>query len=360
MNKIVRFYRYPLSDTFMLMGMVIAFAAVVIGIAAFEKVNNAGDEGSRYKYASEAVVNYCTQNGSLLNIDVLAENDKINTEIVDFSVVMGGHTRLCEICYSYNEIPPYRLSEGRYPDREDIINNNHVVDIGQSHLKFTYEKNGERYIEFDNIEYKVIGVFEGENYDTLDYMIYFVYHCMADSHKKVINGLDSVFIRYSSNNYSVSEIVTSIINNLDDNILGNLEESSNHSLISVKDNHKKNFYFTIYGFAVVICVIISELWIYERKEEVAVLKAAGFTNFSIISRIYKTLLCIVSLGAIASYLLVLICYNFVLKEKMEISLYNLSLLFLFVIIATTIVFIIPMRRINKCTAAEILNVKEEY
>lgn len=360
MNKIIRIYRYPLSDTFMLIGMVIAFAAVVIGIAAFERVNKAGEEGNNYKYASEAVVNFYTRDGSVLNVDELAQNDKINTEIVDFSVVMGGYTRLCEVCYSYNEIPPYRLLEGNYPTQEDIINNSRVVNIGQSQLQFTYDRNGERYIKIDDIEYKVIGIFGGENFETLDYMIYFVYDCMDDIHKMTINSMDSVFIRYSSNNYNVSEIVTPIINKLGDNIFGNLEESSNHSLVSVKDDSKKNLYFTIYGFAVVICIIISELWIYERKGEIAVLKAVGFKNISIICRIYKTLLCIVSLGAVVSYFLVLICYNHILKEKMEISLYNLSLLFVFIIIATTIVFIIPMQRINKCQTAEIINERGEY
>ena len=51
--KITKFNRYPLSNMFMFIGLVIAFLAVIYGSSLYTKVENGNKESKNYKYNDE-------------------------------------------------------------------------------------------------------------------------------------------------------------------------------------------------------------------------------------------------------------------------------------------------------------------
>lgn len=360
MYRLKKCFRYPLSDAFMIIGIVIGFMALFIGITAFEKMNMSQSESAIYKYSNQIVVSLVSEDGTSIDMGQVLENVDINAEIVNYSIVMGEYTRLCEVCYAYNTEPPYRLSEGRYPTDEDIASETRVVNIGRDHVRYTYEKNGKSYIDINGVAYEVIGVFEGEKSEALNYLIYFVYDCMDEVDKDIIDNLSCISIRFGSDEVNVREFAQDVIANLNENIRGSLEDSSSYSLVIVDKETTEKFYFYIYVFAIVICIIISELWIYERKEEIAVLKTTGFSVFNIAERVYKSLFFIVMVGAIISWVLVFVTYRLMFGYFMEMNVNNMCVVLMCAILSSMAIFIIPLNKISKCEVAKTINTRGEY
>lgn len=356
--KIKKYNRYPLSNSFMFIGLLIAFIAVICGCSLYENIEVNNKESRNFKYDNEIVVNYFSMDGSFLKPDDFTENEIINTEVTMFAMGVGKYTRVVNIAYSYNEEPPYILKSGRLPSKEDIAVGRKVVNIGQGLTDDVYRHDGYEYIKFDGIEYEVIGYFGSENSNVLDSTIYFVYNCLDDYHKKMLEEQDVFFVRYGSNSHDVYSVVSDIISDLAENIDYSIDDAIAYNT-NITDKHSKEmYYFTIYAFAVGICIIISELWIFERKDEIAILKTIGFSNSRIVNKLYLSIAGIMFAAMVSAYA-VLIAFEIITGNKM-ISMSGFSKVIAFMLLSSIFIFITPIMKINMIASSECVNSRGNY
>lgn len=356
--KIKKYNRYPLSNSFMFIGLLIAFLAVICGCSLYENIEVNNKESKNFKYDNEIVVNYFSMDGSLLKLDNFAKNETINTEVTMFAMGVGKYTRVVDIAYSYNEDPPYSLKSGRLPSKEDIAAGRKVVNIGQGLTSDVYQRDGDEYIKFDGIEYEVIGYFGSENSNVLDSAIYFVYNCLDDYHKKMLEEQDVFFVRYGSNSNDVYSVVSDVTSNLVANIDYSIEDATSYNTNITSKHNKDMYYFTIYAFAIGICIIISELWIFERKDEIAILKTIGFSNSRIVNKLYLSIAGIMLIAMAAAYV-VLIAFELITGNQM-ISMSGFSKVIAFMLLSSILIFIVPIMKINMIAPSECVNSRGNY
>lgn len=356
--KIKKYNRYPLSNTFMFIGLLIAFLAVICGCSLYENVEINNKESKNFKYDNEIVINYYSNDGGYLKLEDFAKCDTINVEIAMFAMGVGKYTRVANIAYSYNEEPSYILKSGRFPSKEDIDNGRKVVDIGQDMSDDVYKRDGQEYIRFDGIEYEVIGYFGSENSNVLDSTIYFVYNCLDDYHKNMLAEQDIFFIRYGSNSFDVYNVVSDITDNLSESIDYSIDDAEAFNT-NITSNHSKDmYYFTIYAFAIGICIIISELWIFQRKDEIAILKTLGFNNSRIVNKLYLSMVGIMLIAMVSAYA-ILTVFEMITGNKM-ISMSGFSKVIAFMILSSIIIFIVPIMKINMIAPSECVNSRGNY
>lgn len=356
--NIRKFNRYPLSNSFMFLGLIIAFCSVICGSTIFQNIENGRKDSKNYKYESEAVVT-CFDNGSkVFDIKDLAEYDDINTEIIDIPMIIGEYTRVTTIAYAYNMEPPYKLLEGRFPGNEEIQNNSKVVDVGKDLMEDIYNREGKKYILIDGIEYQVIGILGSETSDVLDSLIYFVYDCLDDFHKEIVNSCDYFMIRFGSNYSDVSVKITDLFSNKSEEVSLQIEETSAFSVAVVNEHERDTYFFLVYAFAIGICVIISELWIFQRKDEIAILKTVGIKMIHIILRLYKSIIGIVISATVGAYLIIGLVE--VITGDMMISLSGMLLVLGAMLVTSVIIFIIPLIKIELIEPAKGINARGNY
>lgn len=356
--KIRKFNRYPLSNTFMFIGLIIAFIAVICGSSIYTRIEMENKEIKNFRYNNEAVVNFYSQSEESLNLSDIATSKDINVEITLFAMSVGKYTRVVDIAYSYNEEPSYILKSGTLPSKEDINNGRRVVNVGEDLLEDVYVKGDTEYIKFDGIEYEVIGYFGSENSDVLDSIIYFVYECLDPYHKEILSNQDMLDLRFGSNYNDAIEEVSALFGNIPPNVEYSFEDAENFSNMISNDHEKDMYFFMVYAFAICICIIISELWICERMDEIAILKTVGLSIKNIVNRLYASILGIMCLALLISYIAVFAFYRVTGNEVVNMS--GFVLVAVIMILSSVLVLLVPILKIKTIEPAKCINSRGNY
>ena len=356
--KITKFNRYPLSNMFMFIGLVIAFLAVIYGSSLYTKVENGNKESKNYKYNDEMLVSFYSVDGNYLHLERIAKSDNINVEIALFAMGVGEHTRVVNIAYSYNEEPSYVLKEGRLPSADDIKNRRNVVNIGKNLLDDVYMREDVEYIKFDGVEYEVIGYFGSETSDALDSIIYFVYDCLDAYHKSILAEQDYLYIRYGSNINDVYANFISITDNIDNSIEYSVEDAESFDTGVTNAHDRDMFYFFIYAFSIGVCMIISELWIYERMDEIAILKTVGYTMGNIVVKLYRSIIGIMTMSLLMAYIILFMVENTTSSEMIDLS--SFLMVAMLMILSSVVVLIVPVIKVKTIAPAQCINSRGNY
>ena len=356
--KITKYNRYPMSNMFMIIGLVIALLAVICGTSLYTKVENQNKESKDYKYDNEIVISFSSIDGNYLNLNEIAQCKDINTEITFFAMSVGEYTRIVNIAYEYNENPSYILMSGRLPSKEDIAQKKKIVNIGRNLKKDTYKRGDIEYIKFDGIEYEVIGYFGSDESDSLDSIIYFIYDCLDEYHKKSVSEQDTIYIRYGSNVNDVTEATNNIKENIPENIDYSIEDANFYDTGITNEHDKDMYFFMIYAFAMGICIIISELWIFERREEVAILKTLGFAVNKILLRLLVSIFGIMCVSLMTAFLILIIAKRY--TDTIFISLSGISMVTAFMMLSSIAVLIVPMYKVKTISPAQCINARGSY
>lgn len=340
--------RYPLSNIFLFIGMIIAYTAFISGGAIVDAMQDSAKIASNYSYDSEMIVQYQIENEEV-SLEELLCNEKMNIELPDYMATIGVSTRLIQICLVNNEDIPYDLQEGRYPTASEIDDKLPVINIGIGLKEYTYSKNGSDYIQLDGIEYKVVGYFGNDNTDLINKLVYVHFNCLSDIHKESVMAKSNYLLRYGSNSINVNEHVREIINSLSENVSYGISNNDAISVGKVEDNTWKTIFFLISAFAVAICVIVSELWIYERREEITILKISGLSNVYICKRIYKEFLLLAVISSICASLVNVLCGMYLDDFDIHIDTGMFSVIIIMLFLSSVIIFAFPVYKIYKTT-----------
>lgn len=273
-------------------------------------------------------------------------------------------------CYSN---PP--IMEGRFFNPKDFDDGQPTAVVGKGLSSLFVKKNNNKYILFNNVYYRVIGIMGYRNkQSTYD--------------NRFILNLDEVIVNDKNFESEIEtarwQIDTIKANTKDslNNIYNELNKNGNKKIQIQIDNSSKKYnplsdalsayktiiiIFIIIGLVVFFSIVnVSLFWVYDMKKEVGVRKALGATNFSIITRIIFKY----ELIALASFLSALICYS-ILSSLHIIDLINpfastsrglnanldiISLLavFIFTIFIGLVTALIPTKQILNMEANDII------
>lgn len=353
-NIIKKIFRYPLSTIFLLFGLIIAFICVFCGYAIFNYTCNLKMDIKKYNYKSTAYIGIdASKSLEGININKI-KTSMGNSMFNDVEVRLGNDEKivLANILVDINEKLLYRLENGRLINKDDINSEEKVVNVGRNIVKYSYKKNGERYIKINGDEYKIIGVIGTKNSKLQDNKVILYYDCLGDRLINELSKCNDVVYSISSNK-TKKELIRyeseKIKNKLATDSSISLYEYEENTIIN-NNNRKLNeiVFFMLYFLGVLNCIIVSEFWLLNRKNEIVIRLAFGFNEKMLFKILYNDILNIATLaaffGIIFSKIIESILNN-TLEMVLNFSIINCIVIMLFVLVTTYILTKILLRRI---------------
>lgn len=186
---------------------------------------------------------------------------------------------------------------GRMPNGDEVKNKQKVMAVATNMEPYLYEKNGEKYLTLDSVDYKIVGVYE--NYDNLDQEgnmdICTYYECIGDSFKSMIANFAVFNVRYGSSRLDdgmyeaeVQRIKTVLESNGINEYICD-EEESDDRLASAKQLINQYFMYLTFIFTLINCMVISNIWIKRRHNELVIRRTFGYGMADIARLLLKDL-----------------------------------------------------------------------
>lgn len=348
---------HRLSNTFIIIGFMIAFLALFLGLSLYENNAQTEQEIDSYRYTYQTAYTVYGMEEVQGAFVQLCHNSDVNIDIFEYMVYINDAqaTRPCEVRMNHVEDSIYPLLEGSW-ENEDITGDTvPTVVAGRAYEPYMITRDGDKYLTINYREYKVTGILSG----TLDYAVILDYETMPEPEQEKIWQADSVSIRFGSEDTSVAETVELLLQRLTAReIHFELAEQTGSAAYNTLEEENVTFYLLIYAFALGICIISSELWIFERKNEIVIRKVFGWNKDQIIEHYYKEFLSVLSVGVIISVILQFVI-ALALKQYLEPSPYYVCIAICMVLISSVVAFIIPMIQIQCYMPEELLTKESE-
>lgn len=356
MKKVMRkIFRYPAVDGYMFFACIIAFVALFISLSVFNEAWDYEDDESHLKFMS-------SYQGELiktekLDLSGLAEGVDCNASFSDVRVSLrtqeGDYNTEAQI-YLKMKDRIYPLIEGRYP--EDVSDDGPVCVVGREIAEMTGSKTND-HIWIDGSEYKISGIIGTDHSDYLDWHILLWYDKLTEKTLEHLRFFDTVGLIFESNDTDTYICYRKVYDALQgtDGFISLKGTGSYTDTDFGKSRTEAWFYFLLYGFALLHCVVASDIWIYERKYEISVKKAVGFSSGQLKKDLYVQL---ISITAFAAFMCVVLQGVFMmfgttlLGIRLRLTWKNLLLISVFTMI-TSIVGL--WRHIGKLDKKEAVN-----
>lgn len=302
---------------------IIVFLTITIfsalSISTFQSILT--DNITNGNYKSESAKSF-----NLIGVDKISKEDFIksvestpNIYIEKNSLNPGAYSGKAIYFTEAQKVIPNMIS-GKYFTRDNITSNEPVAIVGKDVAKDAKEKNGEKYFEYENVEYKIIGVMGYENRSSV---------CDLQFIINLNSYIKNTPISLSESNYLIDSVDANETFNIFIEKLKNIDSEINYELLPI--NGSKTLMNSILSeglnifalFAVMIFLIfinvfnITLQWIERKKKAIGIKKALGGTNFKISCEIigeYQIL-------ALGSFLLGTFLYIAIIKLKV-ISIFN--------------------------------------
>ncbi len=363
----------PLTSAFLILGltlsmllisMVVSFVSQYM-IAKQEKENAIPPNGKQYILSWEHGKSFDTYNdifagiregtGIIVNgIMVHLDDREVNT----FSQVSGEW-------FTRDDEWHYPLSEGRYYTAKEIEEGKKVVLIGKNYKENVYNEDGKDYIDIEKEKYEVIGIvgIKGELslWDSRIFM-----PCTAIPKTTDFGNSGTHYISFIMHNkddgFSKDEEVIlknaiKILGESSFDYIGEIEsEDLAGGLINIED---VIFSVAILGYIVslVYSINIVVFWIENRRKEIGVRKAVGYTNKDIAKLLIAEMigLCLAScvVALIIQFILWILCGS-LLGYNLKIYVSNIVIGLAMVLITSLLISILPVLKMLKIQAVEVL------
>ena len=272
-------FRYPAVDIYMLFSFFIAFMALFIGLSLFSEVWRYNSDSNEDKYRSgyRGCVQFSDLDINLNNAD-FGEKGVICFEEAVFSVCMGDTEMPAEGTVCLNKCEnAYPLISGEWFD-SDADNISRCVVIGKGYSDNLHIYAGDSLL-IEGEEYTVKGVAGSKYSDIYDYVIALNIRQMGDRTLRSLLG-QNVNLTARSEDTDAQTIYLGARENLRKAAPGAVfsEEGGYEKRESDKDNAEAVLYCAMYVFALFHCLIAADVWINERKYEIAVKKCLGYSE----------------------------------------------------------------------------------
>lgn len=356
--KMKKIFRYPLSTVYLIVGLIIAFLMLFDGLTIYNQVTNDTKENQKMQYLETTEVMIDNLDNVEMDFNVLKSKEKVNINMVSEGYVDGveGNVRL-DVVIQEKVKPRIAMEQGRMPSAEEIEEGKPVLAIRSNLQEYIVHKDGKDYINLSGAEYEVVGIIR--NMDSNAHIM--VYGECLDSkmaqHILEMNSFDLVMNSEFENTYDAyKEIKENLIRKSPAVEIAAYKRDNNVDALSyAMNNTEASVVFFIYLFSLANCVIISEFWIEQRRVEVAIKKAFGFSNLKIVVDIFKEMLINCVFAGTACYIVQLViskivgyASGYVIKADIK----EILLMGVFTIITTIIIILFPVWQIIRIAPAQ--------
>ncbi len=295
-----KLFRYPISDIYMVLGLLITFLSLFFTRTISDSFQAAADDGDKYQYEYSESINVTFD--SVADLTELFDVTSGVYEIGDVSVVLNDKetTQLCTVILGCAEETVYQICEGSFPTEEELNGEENVVLLGRGLEDICYERDGYTYVMAQNDEYRVTGFIGTDNSDAQDYEVVFFLSACGDGVKQILEGYETVMVMMGSNSKNTAELYDLVAANIEErnlscSLLMGGDEEKTYSGESTKDN---SLYQMLYLFCMINCLVVSEFWISERKSDVSIRRILGYSGARIYGFLYAQLLKPVCVAAV--------------------------------------------------------------
>lgn len=356
--KIKKVFRYPLSTVYLIVGLIIAFLMLFDGLTIYKQVTKDTKENRKMQYLETTEVMIDNLDNAKMDFNMLKSKQKVNINIVSEGYVDGveGNVRI-DVVMQEKVKPRLAMEQGRMPNADEIEEGKPVLAIRSNLQEYVVDKDGKEYINLSGAEYEVVGIIRNKD-SNANIMVYG--ECLDSKMVKHIlemNSFKLVMNSESENTYEAyKEIKENLIRKSPAIEIAAYQRDNNVDALSyAMNNTEASVVLFIYLFSIANCVIISEFWIEQRRVEVAIKKAFGFSNFKLVKDIFREMLINCVLAGTACYFVQLgiskiIGYasGYVIKADIK----EILLMVVFTIVTTVIIILFPVWQIIRIAPAQ--------
>ncbi len=289
MNIIKKIFRNPASDILFMTGLVIA-CVILINISNLTSKSYIEEESiSKYEYSLRYNI---TINDEVVQ-EVINGFDEYERGNIYFThhvhINRGSDSVYTHVLMAQNEKLRLDFKEGGYDTDSQYEN---AVIIGESLEQYITEESGKKYIELDTMLYHVIGILENNMSAQKDTSIFALWDTMTQDRKEqwIKLGFAGGHLLYESNKHDMaySEQVIKLMNE------GSLKISYIDGGRHISDGENEAYIEInemLLGiglvFSVFTCFSVSYLWLMNRRKELAVRFAHGYSSKNIFILLFK-------------------------------------------------------------------------
>ena len=358
-------FRYPLSDMYMFLSLMLSFIAFYLGFSITASVfdRNVDQENYSYKNTYEAEIEFfTTEKVELLEI---FEGCKGNITIrdVEMSSEAEEAMQLVDVVLVVNEDFIYQYTNGKKVKASDYSKKSGAL-IGKEQKNKIITKNGVQYISLNGELYQVAGYTGVSTSDIFDYLLILDYKSLGELSLERLYSANKFLFHFESNYNDMYASCSKMQKNAES--LG-IDVVAQPISIYIADDYGSEksesvMYYTLFVFCIINCVIAAEFWLSKRWREIAIRNIFGEENKNLFSHIYYSLLRIGGISAFFCFAIqwgVRLSGGKILGISIRLSFSNLLISVAVLIGVTLVITLNLMRKVNKISAIEALAIIEE-
>lgn len=292
-------FRYKLSGIGLVVCLVLSMLAAYYGITIYKNIYMEYQEKTEYEYQYSTFFKCYVE--KLSDIPRLPEGVDCNLKIVDCSMYSDStnSTILVNIIINSSH-ENWPLAWGHFAGEDERSGGERPILVGRSRFEQAYESEGEYYYRLFGDEYKVVGVIGSENSVVYDGCNILYLDCLGENAlEQLIPGegkQTELYFALESNTLDTREIFNRYIGG-NYNAAPESYRSYVHSSAEPVYNEKK-YCITIYLFCFISIYIVARFWLDQRRHELQVCRACGFSDRQLVWRILRSFGCILGVSAI--------------------------------------------------------------
>ena len=337
--------RYPMSFIFVMCFFILLFILLVLGLSGVKEETLRNLDNRKYKYPYEqkcTVVELHEKTG----LDLFKSNQKCYISAEGFSLFMDNLDSQMSIEGFYLSKPDkllFPFVEGGISD----TNSDPVVVLGIKYKQNTKLENGTRFFTISGEKYRVLG-FVGSKYsEILDYKIILFADRLGNNAKKDVEeqlagGFD-ITLQGEQNNMDL--------------VYGAYEKEMQQKGIvlqrgsCMRSVSANNSYLVLALIIIAFClingVLVANVWIWQRKNEIHVLFLFGMNWSQIFFRLYKSFLASAFLGSTLALLTIRLFIQQASANYLYYNIWDIGLVVIVTPLAGAVVLLLNMIKIRK-------------
>lgn len=311
MDHLNKIFRYKMSTICFIIGIIVSYLAIYFGVANQREIEYAIKETKKYEYEYS-----CDYSAIFKDKLYIPNYGQGNCTIKSFPVSVDerGTDVLCNIIVYANEelLLPFlgNVSVSEYVSVQEPI-----AIIGENYKDYTDTKDGKDYIYINGERYRVAAYLSGEISKEFDGYVILFYDNVGENVRSQLfdsNGSSQIFISLESNLHDINAYSKTLINDVSPYglLYREAKDEDYYGMVSVI---KTRSYFWVFTYCLLIDVIVSCYWVYERRRELSIRRAFGYSKKDVVKlmlsdffgQLLPALLCAaVIAGIIQKFLLV--------------------------------------------------------
>ena len=347
-------FRHKKSDIFMGVSFVITFFLVFVVLSYMNNIISTSENVEKHTYVSQCRLIFSPGEG-IPDFEKIMEKAEglhgiVVVEDVGMAVDEAGEEYYTSVILFADE--GYKVVSDGELQLINKINDLDVI-IGGDFEKYVTENNK---ISLDGKQYNVTAVDDNSSGSEYSYSIVTWYNGLSDFSKEKLVSAEAISIKIISDKYQASEMFTLLREAImelypDSNVYA---EEIEGGIVYDADMEYMSFYVTVYIFCVVNCMVAAQFWVMERRREIAIRKAYGFTNMRLFASLYLEFTKVAAISMLIC-LLFKIMTDFWSDNELfafELSAFNFVFLIVAVLITSLGAILLPVFAISRASSVD--------